>query len=71
MWHISGMPTSFAACSAMSSGAAPWMPLEPRPTRTLMPMITSRFASATCTASIGAISRISSLSPTITVLENA
>ena len=40
-----------------------------RPTRTLMPTIRSRFASATSTASVGAISRISSLSPTITVLE--
>jgi hypothetical protein len=32
-------------------------------------MMTSRLASATCTASSGAISRISSLSPTITVFE--
>ena len=71
MWHISGRPTSPATCSAMSRGAAPEVPLAWRPTRTLMPMITSRLASATWAASTGASSRISSLSPTMTVLEKA
>src|SRR4029079_9483936 len=52
-----------------AEGAPAWMPPEPPPTRTLIPTMMSRFASATCTASAGAISRSSSLSPTITVLE--
>ena len=50
MWHISGMPASSATSSAMSSGTMPELPEAPRPTRTLMPTITSRLALATSTA---------------------
>ena len=71
MWHISGMPASLATSRAMSSGTMPELPDAPRPTRTLMPMMTSRLALATSTASIGFISRSSSLSPTITRSEKA
>jgi len=49
----------------------PEVPEAWRPTRTLIPTIRSRLASATLTASIGFISRISSLSPTITRCEKA
>ncbi len=44
----------------------PEVPEAWAPTRTLMPTITSRLASATFTASMGFMRRISSLSPTIT-----
>ena len=47
----------------------PEVPEACSPTRTLMPTMTSRLASATSTASIGSISRISSLSPTMTRCE--
>src|SRR6516225_4135811 len=66
MWAITGMPTSSATCSAMSSGKVPERPEARAPTRTLIPTIKSRLAFATSIASIGAISRISSHSPTIT-----
>ena len=46
-------------------------PLAMRPMRTLMPMMTSRLASATSTASRAAISRMSWLSPTMIRSEKA
>ena len=49
----------------------PDVPDAPRPTRTLMPMTTSRLALATSTALTGSMLRSSSLSPTITRLEKA
>ena len=71
MCAITGTPTSSATWSAMSSGTVPERPEARAPTRTLMPTMMSRLALATSTASIGAISRISSLSPTITRGEKA
>ena len=53
----------------MSSGTVPEFCDAWKPTRTLIPPIVSRFASATSTASIGAMSLRSPLSPTITRLE--
>ena len=69
MWAISGMPTASATSSAMRSGTAPEVPDACRPTRTLMPTITSRLAFATSTASMGFIRRRSALSPTMTRFE--
>ena len=67
---ITGRPAAFAAALACQTGCTVLSsPKASRLPRTLMPTIRSRLASATCTASAGAISRSSSLSPTITVLE--
>ena len=66
---MSGKPASSATLSAISSGTVPEFPEAWKPTRTLIPPIVSRFARATSTASIGAMSLRSPLSPTITRLE--
>lgn len=71
MCTITGRPTCSAAISAEISGAMPVSPEVMRPIRTLMPMITSRFASTTSTVSRTAISRESRLSPTMMRLEKA
>lgn len=63
---MTGMPTSSATSSAMSSGAMPDVPLADRPTRTLMPTTMSRLAAATRAHSRESSRRMSAHSPTIT-----